>query len=172
MDEAEIVKGEKLERMSITLMNHALKDPLLAKMDPRYFSVQSKDEIWPVGTFRVIKESNACLKWVLDQTPIPELINAQNAGQKLVAQGIGEFSVEWHLACDIKTIKSLYGFGHGANSTHYCIYCWQKKATKQQLTAIEAREPWRYKRAWNGGLFAKSISSKPTRGPAGGSDGT
>lgn len=122
MDEAEIVKGQKQERMSITLMNRALNDPHLLRIDPRFFSVQSEREIWPIGTFQVVKESHQCLKWVLEQTPIPEVIDAQSAGEKLIVENVGEFSVEWHLACDMKTVKCLYGFSHGANSAHSLLH--------------------------------------------------
>ena len=41
LDESEIVKGQKMERVSITLMNRAL-DPGVTPKDPKYFSVQSK----------------------------------------------------------------------------------------------------------------------------------
>jgi len=34
MDEAEIVKGDKQERISITIMNHTLKEPTLTNKDP------------------------------------------------------------------------------------------------------------------------------------------
>ena len=38
LDESEILKGQKMERVSITLMNRAL-DPRIAPKDPKYFSV-------------------------------------------------------------------------------------------------------------------------------------
>jgi hypothetical protein len=41
LDEAEIVHGQKLERVSITLMNRAL-NPDICKGSPLYFSVQSE----------------------------------------------------------------------------------------------------------------------------------
>jgi len=44
LDEAEIVHAQKLERVSITLMNRAL-DPSISPMDPKYFSVQSEREV-------------------------------------------------------------------------------------------------------------------------------
>lgn len=75
------------------------------------------------------------------------------------------------MACDMKTVKCLYGFSHGASAKHACMYCWQKKGEKRQLSAAEAREPWKYKQPWNGGLFARSILAKPTRGPDGVPDG-
>ena len=51
LDEAEIIYGQKMERVSITLMNRAL-DPTFREMsqkelkkDRRYFSVQSEREV-------------------------------------------------------------------------------------------------------------------------------
>ena len=41
LDESEIVKGQKMECVSITLMNRAL-DPRVTPKDPKYFSVQSE----------------------------------------------------------------------------------------------------------------------------------
>ena len=52
LDECEILKNKKMERVTITLMNRAL-DPSISSKDPRYFSVQSKN-IFPVGSFEVI----------------------------------------------------------------------------------------------------------------------
>lgn len=114
MDEAEIVKHQKMERVSVTLMNRALHEPQLSKEDPRYFSVQAEGDIWPVGTFQVFKETHSCLKWVFEQTPLPFIISAQQQGEKLTVPDVGDFKVEWHLAADMKTIKCLYGFAHGA----------------------------------------------------------
>ncbi|KAG0595634.1 hypothetical protein M758_UG183700 [Ceratodon purpureus] len=45
MDKAEIVKQEKQEQISITLMNRHMKNPGLSKKDPKYFSVQSEHNI-------------------------------------------------------------------------------------------------------------------------------
>jgi len=75
MDEAEIVHAEKLERVSITLMNRAL-DPSIKKGNDEYFSVQFEREIWPVGCFRVPKENYEVLNWVFSQTSILNLIRA------------------------------------------------------------------------------------------------
>ena len=41
LDEAKIIHAQKLERVSITLMNRAL-DPSISPTDPKYFSVQSE----------------------------------------------------------------------------------------------------------------------------------
>ncbi len=62
LDECEVLKNRKLERVTITLMNRAM-DPTLTKEDPRYFSVQSENNILTLGSFEVclilaIKNSN------------------------------------------------------------------------------------------------------------------
>lgn len=152
-------------------MNRALNNPHFLKSDPQFFSVQSEREIWPISTFQVVKETHECLKWVLEQTPIPTVIEAQSTGRKLVVENVGEFCVEWHLACDMKTVKCLYGFSHGASSVHSYMYCWQSKGERRQLSTVQALEPWRHKQAWNGGLFSKSIQVNSSRGPGGGRSG-
>lgn len=55
---------------------------------------------------------------MFNQTKIPSLIKAQEAGQLLVVLGVGEFKVEWHLSTDMKTMKCMYGLGHGACAKH------------------------------------------------------
>lgn len=45
LDESEVIKGQKLERVSLTLMNRAL-DASISNADERHFSVQSENEIW------------------------------------------------------------------------------------------------------------------------------
>lgn len=60
LDEAEIIHGQKLERVSITLMNRAL-DSKITKGSSEYFSVQSRREIWPVSAFQVPHETHEIL---------------------------------------------------------------------------------------------------------------
>lgn len=57
LDEAEIVKNQKFERVSITLMNRAL-DSEIIEDNPKYFSVQSEKHIWPVASIEVSKETH------------------------------------------------------------------------------------------------------------------
>ena len=57
-------------------MNHAL-DSEVIKNDERYFSVQSKQEIWPIACFLVVKESYEVLKWTFAQSKFTEVIAAQ-----------------------------------------------------------------------------------------------
>ena len=52
LDECQVVKERKLERVTITLMNRAL-DPSIRKGDPRWFSVQSENNIFSLGCFEV-----------------------------------------------------------------------------------------------------------------------
>jgi hypothetical protein len=126
LDETEIVRGKKYERLSIALMNRAL-DPTMVVDDEKYFSVQSDQEIWPIACFEVLKESYEILKWVFSQTQLPALIAAQGSGQKLEVEGFGSFSMEWHLTANTKSIKCMYGLKHGPNAQHSCIYCYQKR---------------------------------------------
>ncbi|MCO5573601.1 hypothetical protein L7F22_027373 [Adiantum nelumboides] len=68
LDECELVKDKKLERVTITLMNKALsKCPI---DDPLYFSVQSESNIWWLGAFEVKKEDHEILYWVFYQKKI------------------------------------------------------------------------------------------------------
>ena len=60
LDEIEILKKKKTERITITLMNRALqKKPLWKNQQPidttksTYFSVQSKNNIWWLDSFEV-----------------------------------------------------------------------------------------------------------------------
>ena len=60
LDESENVKGQKMELVSITLMNRAL-DPCVTWDDSKYFSVQSKNDILWLVAFEVAKEEHAIL---------------------------------------------------------------------------------------------------------------
>ena len=52
LDECQVVKERKLERVTITLMNRAL-DPNITKENPKWFSVQSENNIFSLGSFEV-----------------------------------------------------------------------------------------------------------------------
>ena len=56
LDECEILKNRKMERVTITLMNRAL-DHSITKGDKRHFSVQSENNILPLGSFEVRSKS-------------------------------------------------------------------------------------------------------------------
>lgn len=58
LDECEVLKQKKMERITITIMNRALSPPLDAqgnidKECDKYFSVQSENHIWWLGCFQV-----------------------------------------------------------------------------------------------------------------------
>jgi len=112
MDEAEVISKQKLERISITIMNRAL-DVAINKDSEEYFSVQAEREIWPIGCFQIPKENFEILSAVFKKNQIPSIIQSQNDGRKLVVDGVGEFQIQWHLSGDMKTIKALYGLGNG-----------------------------------------------------------
>lgn len=52
LDECEVIKEHKWERVTLTLMNRAL-DSSISEVNPSYFSVQSEKHIWWLGTFMV-----------------------------------------------------------------------------------------------------------------------
>ena len=52
LDECEVVKEKKMERVTITLMNGAL-DTSLNEASLKYFSVQLEKHIWWLGLFQV-----------------------------------------------------------------------------------------------------------------------
>jgi hypothetical protein len=143
-------------------MNRAL-DPEIQKDSSRYFSAQSKLEIWPIACFQVHKESYDVLKWVFGQTKFPQVIQAQEDGQLLTVDGVGQFRVEWHLSADMKTIKCMYGLKHGANNKHSCIYCIQERSkpdvgTNEGVVQASRRKA---KTRWHNGLFAEHVEAKP-----------
>jgi len=102
------------------------------------------------------------LSWVFEQTKIPEIISKQDKGQPLEVPGVGNFSVEWHMAADMKTIKCMYGLSHGANTKLCCIYCNQER-TKTIVTTHAGAVAALQKRglSWEGGLFSNQHHGKP-----------
>ena len=107
MAKTEIVKGTKLERVNLVLMNMASSN--VGVEECQNFSVQSEYNTWWLGAFKVDKESHEVLKWVFNQTDIPNIIECQSKGQILYVVGVGDFVVEWHIAADLKTPKCLFG---------------------------------------------------------------
>lgn len=163
LDEAEVQQGKKYERVSLTLMNRAL-DPAIQKNDDRYFSVQSEQEIWPIACFQVGKESFDVLDWVFKKTKFPEVIEAQSNGQELCVDGVGSFTVEWHMSADMKTIKCMHGLQHGPSSKMNCIYCEQVREQPKKCanaSAAHREHASREKGKWQGGLFASGIQGEP-----------
>lgn len=122
LDETEIVKCKKLERVSITLMNRALSSS--ESINPKKkFSVQSENNIWWVGAFEVDAEDFHVLHWVFNQTSIPTIINAQEEGALLEVDGFGKYKVQWHMAGDLKTLKCMYNISKGPIAKSPCLYC-------------------------------------------------
>ena len=156
LDECQVVKGQHLERVSLTLMTRALhgqemeQSPLQGNNDDsihttgqEYFGVQSEKNIWWLAAFTLYKETYDSLKWYLHQTNIPSIIAQQSEGQTLHVLGVGSFEVEWHMAGDLKTLKCMLGCKLGATTLFPCIYCLHsrvepnrgKKGSKGQTTA-------------------------------------
>ena len=79
-------------------------------------------ELWWIGSAQVPVESNETLKWLFSHTTIPSIMQSQVAGEPLEVEGIGSFTVEWHLSADLKTLKSMFGMSGGANAKYPCIY--------------------------------------------------
>ncbi len=63
------------------------------------------------------------LNWVFHQTSIPEVISEQRNGKTLDVHGMGSYTVEWHMAGDLKTLKCMYNISKGATSKSPCLYC-------------------------------------------------
>lgn len=122
LDEAQILKCQKMERISISIMNRAL-DYSQCKRNEKGNKVQSEMEIWWIGSAQVPLESHDILKWLFSHTTIPSIMESQAAGEPLEVAGVGSFTVEWHLSADLKTIKSMFGMCGGANTKYPCIYC-------------------------------------------------
>lgn len=141
LDESEIVKGQKLERVSITLMNRAL-NTRIAEDDQKYFSVQSENEIWWLAAFAVPKEDHEVLKVFFGLTGYPDVIKRQSDGEPLHVEGYGDYNVEWHLAGDLKTLKCMYGCSNAANAKMPCLFCMRERITDangKKCWANEAR---------------------------------
>jgi len=63
LDETKMQHGKKIENMGLTLMKRVLNLEI-KKNDDRYFSLQLKQEIYPIWCFQVEKESYEILNWV------------------------------------------------------------------------------------------------------------
>lgn len=80
-------------------------------------------DLWWIGSAQVPVENHQTLKWIFSHTCIPAIIESQNAGEHLHVDGVGVFTVEWHMSADLKALKSMYGISGGANCRHPCLYC-------------------------------------------------
>ena len=178
LDECQIVKGRRLERMSVTLMNEAM---FLAKIDAigdhsqrPSFSVQSEKEIWWLRAFEVPKETHEVLAWVFSMIPwITETIQAQLEGEQLEVDGLGTFNVEWHLGGDLKTIKCILGCKQGASSLLPCPYCMRgykesTRGSKSSKKSVQRRQETRSMidddtREWECSVLKCPIMEVPNR---------
>ena len=88
------------------------------------FRVQSEKEVWWLGAFEVPKETHEVLSWIFDRAPwITDVIKRQIDGQLLDVGNKGQFTVDWHLGGDLKTIKCMLGCAQGALTKYPCPYC-------------------------------------------------
>ena len=112
LDECQIVKGHRLERVSLTLMNKALQGQDMEehqfhdaeqeeehvedeegaentvqtrrkkKLGQEYFGVQSEKNIWWLAAFELPHETHDTLTWYFDQTSIRNIISQQTQRDK------------------------------------------------------------------------------------------
>lgn len=68
LDECEMIKSQKVERVTITLMNRTL-EPSITKEDARFFSVQSENNILPLGSFQVSYVHYFCSRTLIASLP-------------------------------------------------------------------------------------------------------
>jgi len=124
LNKVEVVHEQKMEQVLISVMNCTFDNRINTK-SKEYFSVQSKREIWLVATFQIPRETNEIISWVFNLIKIPDLIKARGQGQLLEVPSIGSFTIEWHLAANMKTIKAMYGLKQRPNCLQCYIYCLQ-----------------------------------------------
>lgn len=62
MDECEILKDVKMDRVAITLMDTTMKN--MPRNDAGYFNIQSKMNLWWIGTFLVVLGNYETLEWM------------------------------------------------------------------------------------------------------------
>ena len=48
---------------------------------------------------------------------------SQTNGEMLHVPNIGDFSIELHIACNLKTLKCMYNVQNGASSRTPCLFC-------------------------------------------------
>lgn len=148
LDECQVVKGQRLERVSLTLMSRALTGKPLETQEldashdsnnrgqghkQDYYGIQSEKNIWWQAAWVLPKENHDTLRWYFERSGIQNVVSCQVNGQKLDVPGIGCFNIEWHLGGDLKTLKCMLGCKTGANTIFSCIYCCHSK------TAVDSR---------------------------------
>lgn len=58
----------------------------------------------------------------------------QVAGKPLKVDGIGSFTIEWHLSADLKMLKLMFGISGGANTKYPCLYCMSREIRDKDWT--------------------------------------
>jgi len=76
--------------------------------------VMKMDETELIHNQKFERVSITFMNKVLDNSMTPDSIKYD---------GLGQFTIQWHLAGDMKPIKALYGLQSGANANFFCIYC-------------------------------------------------
>jgi hypothetical protein len=99
---------------------------------------------------------------VFGQTKFSQVIQAQEDGQLLTIDGMGQFYMEWYLSVDMKTIKCIYELKHGVNNKHSCIYYMQERSKSDVGTNESAAQASRKKAKtkWHNSLFAEFVKAK------------
>lgn len=161
LDETIWAGDRKMERLTVTVMNRALGGKDSCEPD-QWFSVQSEREIWPICMFEVEKESHKTLKQYLEPSQLNEVIKAHNRGETLSVEmddgEVNTFTVEWHAAGDLKTLKCCNGCATGSMAENTCLYCMHsrgavvvhagKEKGKGKATGTKQR------RIWSGGIMS------------------
>ena len=140
LDEAQIQKSQKMERISISLMNRAIEYSLGSTEEPNY-KVQSEMELWWLGCAHVPIENHETLKWLFSHTEIPSIIESQNAGECLTIEDVGSFTIEWHMSADLKALKSMFGISGGPKTKYPCLYCMNSMGTPDWTDPHSIGEP-------------------------------
>ena len=91
-------------------------------------------------SIQVDKEDNAILHWVSHQTSIPSIISDQRNGKLLHVDGFGDYTWEWYMASDIKTLKCMYNIAIGLTISSPCIYCIEKKGEGESKSSCTQDE--------------------------------
>jgi len=126
-----------------------------------------------VAMFQVKKESHSALKRYLSTSMLNETIKRHNAGEELKVQmddgAVETFTVEWHAAGDLKTLKCCNGCSTGPAALCVCLFCMHQRQKAQVSAGGEnaTATARRRGRVWAGGLMTcrkeHEFGSAPTR---------
>jgi hypothetical protein len=108
LDETHWPGGKKMERVCIKVVNQMVKTPTEVP-------IQSEHDVYILAMFYVVKESYEILKEKL--APIDKLVRLYEQGRLInLGHGLPPMRVEFHLACDLKTLFACYKISNGANA--------------------------------------------------------